>query len=246
MQSIKQMFRSTYDGEQIVVSSAYSAGTWTYEYENMPKTIHNTRFGNNALVIGNGIDRLTFDLSAVKRQQAAFSTAKKILQTYGCNALYRDFDPDYLVITGDDIAAEIASTGYCTTHVVYANAVNINKHATKFHMIPQDPTWNSGAIAAYMACFDGHSRVYLMGFDGNDTVGASNNVYANTNAYKSDSEDHNDAFWSTAMNHVFRTYPVVDFVLVNSSGRGYMPEAWKSYTNLRRIDYRQMTLECDL
>ena len=244
MQTVKRLFRNSYDGENVVISADYADGGWVYEYEDMPKTINNTRYGNNALVIGNGVNRLLFDLNAVKKQQISAGN-RRVLQTYGCNALYRDFAPDHLVVTGE-ISAEIAESGYCDQHVVYANGINVAKYPGKFHLVPQDPSWNAGAIAAYLACFDGHSRVYLMGFDGNDTADRNNNVYAGTNAYKDSTDDQNDTFWSLAMTHVFKTYPIVDFVLVNSSGRGYMPSQWQGYTNLRRIDFRQFVIECDL
>jgi hypothetical protein len=42
---------------------------------------------NIACVIGNGPSRLNFDLAAIGRQ----------MTTYGCNALYRDYIPNYLI-----------------------------------------------------------------------------------------------------------------------------------------------------
>ena len=51
----------------------------------------------DACVIGNGKSRLQFDLN----------TLSKIFTTYGCNALYRDYIPDYLVSHDMGIADEI-------------------------------------------------------------------------------------------------------------------------------------------
>lgn len=237
MQTIKRVFRNTYGGEEVFSLAAYNNSEWTYEKEYVPRVLSNYRFGKSAIVIGNGVDRLTFNLNNLKKKQ---------LQTYGCNALYRDFDSDFLVVTGSEVAKEVIASGYCDTHVVYSDTGKILSYPGKFHLIPQDPNWNAGAIAAYLACFDGHAQVYLIGYDGNDTPGMSNNVYADTRGYSSAATDSNDAFWSLAMTHVFKTYPLVDFVLVNSSGRGYMPDAWQGFTNLRRIDFRQLVIECDL
>jgi hypothetical protein len=237
MQTIKRLFRNSYDGEEVFSSAIYTNGSWMYEKEYVAKVLNNYRFGKSAVVIGNGVDRLKFDLNNLKKNQ---------IQTYGCNALYRDFNPDFLVVTGPDVVEEIISSNYCDTHVVYSNIGKILDYPGKFHLIPQDPNWNAGAITAYLACFDGHAQVYLLGHDGNDTYGMSNNVYANTNGYNSVATDSNDTFWSLTMSHVFKTYPLVDFVLVNSSGRGYIPESWQGFTNLRRIDFRQFVIECDL
>jgi hypothetical protein len=235
MQTVKKLFRNTYQGEDIHSLAAYKDGSWEYEKEYVPNIVNNQRFGKKAVVIGNGVSRQGFDLNILK--------SKKI-QTYGCNALYRDFEPNFLVAVGTDIAKEIRIAGYASTHVVYSTPDNILKYPGTFHVIPQNPSWNAGALAAYLACFDGHSTVYLLGHDGIDTPGYSGNVYADTNGYKEYSAT-TDTFWAQAIGHVFKTYNLVDFVLVSPTGRGYMPAEWNGHTNLRRIDFRDFVLECD-
>jgi len=230
MQVVKRLFRNNYSGEDIYTAATYTDGSWLYDKEFVPKTLENQKFGGRAVIIGNGTSRLKFDLNHLK---------SKNLQTYGCNALYRDFDPDFLVAVGKEISDEIEHSGYAAQHVVYSTIDNILRYSNTFHLIPQNPSWNAGAIAAYLACFDGHPVVYLLGFDGNDAPNTINNVYDR-------GSDQNDSFMSLTLVHVFKSYPMVDFVLVNSTGRGYMPAAWHGVTNLRRIDFRQLVIECDL
>lgn len=237
MKSIKNLFRNIYDNEDVYTLANYTGGKWTYQSEKIQKYVNNVRHGKSAAVIGNGLDRLNFDLKNLKNKK---------IQTYGCNALYRDFTPDFLISVNGEICREISKTDYCKKNIVYAHANEIIQYPESFHLIPQDPNWNAGSIAAYLACFDCHSKVYLIGFDGNDTAGYNNNVYADTYGYSSSNTDCNDAYWSRAMTHVFNTYPLVDFILVNSTGRGYMPAAWADVTNLRRATYRDLVLECDL
>jgi hypothetical protein len=236
VQTIRKIFRANYHGEDVHSSATYSEGEWNYNKEFVAKTVHNQRFMQKAIVIGNGTSRLGFDLDLLKGRN---------VQTYGCNALYRDYTPDFLVVVGSKIAHEVRQSQFVKSNVVYSTHENIVSYPGIFHVIPQNPGWNAGAIAAYLACFDGHTKIYLLGHDGLDTVGHYNNVYKDTNAY-TDYENITDKFWALAMTHVFRTYPLVDFVLVNSTGRGYMPVEWQSHTNLRRIDFRDLVLECDL
>lgn len=236
MQTIRKVFRNTFQGEDIHSLATYSDGNWAYEKEYVPKIVDNQRFGKPAIVIGNGTSRQRFDLTIFK---------PKKIQTYGCNALYRDFAPDFLITTGSDIAREVRQSGYADTNVVYGTPDNILKYPGTFHIIPQNPSWNSGALATYLACFDGHDKIYLLGHDGLDTPGYFDNLYKDTNAYH-DYAATTDKFWALAMSHVFKTYNFVDFVLVNETGRGYMPESWKGHTNLRRISFRQLILECDI
>jgi len=237
MKVIKKLFRNIYDSEDVYTVANYTNGEWTYQSEKIQKYVNNVRHGKSAVVIGNGLDRLNFDLKNLKNKK---------MQTYGCNALYRDFAPDFLIAVNSEICRDIARSNYCNNNIVYAHANEIVQYPEKFHLIPQDPNWNAGSLAAYLACFDCHEKVYMIGFDGNDTSGFSNNVYSNTLGYTSASVDNNDRYWSLTMTRVFNTYNLVDFVLVNSTGRGYMPAAWQSVTNLRRITYRDFVLECDL
>ncbi len=236
MQPVKKLFRNTYTGEDIYSLAAYKEGGWDYEKEYVPNIVNNQRFGQRAVVIGNGLSRRDFDLNILKNKK---------IQSYGCNALYRDFEPDFLVAVGRDIAKEIRIQGYAATHIVYSTPDNILNYPGTFHLIPQNPGWNAGALAAYLACFDGHSTVYLLGHDGIDTPGFASNMYADTNGYK-EYDKTTDKFWAIVMGHVFKTYNLVDFVLVSPTGKGYMPAEWNGHTNLRRIDFREFVLECDL
>lgn len=244
MQKISKLYRNTYDVHNIFTKATYVNGEWEYDKEQVTNTLHQTHFNESAIVIGNGIGRLKFDLRHLKRYPYS-PPNKKFMVSYGCNALYRDFEPDYLIVTGDAIAKEITKTDYCDNHVVFANSDIIMDYPGKFHIIPQDPNWNAGAIAAYLACFDGHSKVYLLGFDGNDTPTYTNNVYVDTNGYKKTNEDTNDNYWTIALINIMKVYPTVDFVLVNETGKGYMPEALK-YTSMRRLSFRQFVLEADI
>lgn len=234
MKTIKRLFRNAYPGEDIYSSATYIEGKWNYEKEYITRTLDNQGFSKKAVIIGNGTSRLQFNLAEFQK-----SHVKKRIQTYGCNDLYKDFTPDFLVVTRSDAIKKVNQTEYCRDNVVYSSSAAILQYPGAFHLIPQDPSWNSGSIAAYMACFDGHPTVYLIGFDGNDAPDTSNNIYDRYSV-------QNDSFMSLTMVHVFKAYPLIDFVLVNSTGRGYMPAAWYGIVNLRRISFRDLVLECDL
>lgn len=67
------------------------------------------------VVIGNGLSRKNFDLNEIK----------KYAITFGCNALYRDFSPDYLISIDSSITHEIINSDYTLTNNFYLN--NISK-----------------------------------------------------------------------------------------------------------------------
>jgi hypothetical protein len=246
MQKIKKSYRADYQGEDIITNAILVNGQWQYEKEHIPTNIFNNQISNRALVIGNGLHRKNFNLDLVANHKGGLLGAGA-LQTYGCNALYRDFEPHFLVATGDTaFLTELANSGYCESHIVYANAQDIVSYPDKFYLTPQDPSWNSGSIATYIACFDGHKQVYLLGFDGNDDAGYQYNVYAGTTGYDIAKSPQSSDFWTESMVEVFNTYIDVDFVYVSEWGTQWLPDAWKYQLNLRHISYRDFVIEADI
>jgi hypothetical protein len=246
MQKINKLYRADYHGEEIITKAAMIGGQWQYEKEHIPSTIFNNQISNQALIIGNGVHRKNFDLNMIKNHKGGLLGAGA-LQTYGCNALYRDFTPNFLIATGPyEFLDELAASGYCADHIVYANAQDIVKYPNKFYLTPQDPGWNAGSIATYIACFDGHKKVYLLGFDGNDDAGFQYNVYAGTTGYDIKNYPQSSDYWTKTMQHVFETYDDVDFVYVSEWGTQWLPEQWKFQLNLRHISYRDFIIEADI
>ena len=245
MQTLTQLYRKDYTGETVTTNLVHERNKWNQTKEFVPNQIANMQVSNRALIIGNGPSRLGIDLNLIKNHKAGLRGINR-LQTYGCNAVYRDFTPDFLVATGHDIVQEIANTTYIDEQIVYANGWAIATYPKKFYLIPQDPSWNSGALATYLACFDGHKKVFLLGFDGNDSDRVNYNVYAGTAGYPVATQQVSESFWIQSLGEIFKTYHEVEFVRVSPTTNYRMPEAWKYYTNVRQINFKQFTIEADL
>ena len=112
--------------------------------------------------------------------------------------------------------------------------------------MPQDPQWNSGSVATYLAAFDGHKKVFMIGFDGVDSADSSYTVYAGTNAYPAAHDAASEDYWELSMAEVFKTYPDTSFIRVCPTKNFRVPEAWKYCLNYRSVDFRQFVLEADL
>lgn len=248
MRKLQKIYRTNYEGEEVVTDLVLKNNNWSRTKEWIANSITNNQISNQACVIGNGVSRKEFDLRLIFNHFGGLLATQK-LQTYGCNALYRDFTPDFLVVSGDNegIVSEVASSGYCDNHIVYASAMDIQANPGKFYLVPQDPGWNSGTLATYMACFDGHKKVYLMGFDGQDTAHYNYNMYAGTPGYQTAKNAQADpAFLDLTMKTIFDLYRDVEFVRVMPTKNSTMPEAWKYCQNLRQISFRDFVLEANL
>ena len=246
MQKLKELYRSTYAGESIVTDLTYEGGEWTPVTEMISNAVFNVHTTSQAIVIGNGQSRSNFDLGFITRHRGGLLAADK-LQSYGCNALYRDFTADFLVAVGPAIIDEIAGSGYTGDNIVYTNAQYIQKYPGKFYLIPQNLTYDAGALAVYLACFDGHTKVFLLGFDQNHGVEPTNNIYKDTPGYPtSNMTENNTAFFSQTLSAVISTYSQVDFVRVMPTKDYWMEDSLQRLPNLRQIDFNQFAIEADL
>jgi len=245
MQKIKQLYRSSYAGENIITQLTYQNGEWNPKTEMVPNQVFNTYTTTQALAIGNGESRLQFNLENIANHKGGLFGTNR-LQTYGCNALYRDFTPDFLVAVGDDIVKEIAQSNYVNNNIVYTNGQHILEYPGKFYLVPQNPSFDAGALAVYLACFDGHKKIFLMGFDGYDETSPINNVYKGTNGYPVEDELQNETFWNLSLNTVINTYPDVEFISVMPTAQWYLDSMFDSKPNFRQIDYRDFVSEADI
>jgi hypothetical protein len=245
MQKIKQLYRSNYAGENVVTKMVLQYGEWDPETQFVPNSITNTFVTSQAVAIGNGESRADFDMRFIQHHQGGL-LAKNKLQSYACNAAYRDFTPDFLIATGDDITKEIVSNGYTPGNIVYTNSSNLVKYPNNFYLIPQDLPFDAGSIAVYMACFDGHKKVFLMGYDHYDIAGPINNIYKNTNGYLNDTDTDNGEFFARTLSDVMSTYSDVEFVRVMPRKTHYVHPLFAPLVNFRQIDYNEFVIEADI
>jgi hypothetical protein len=167
-----------------------------------------------AFVLGNGTSRQILDLEQL-------STLAPI---YGCNALYREFEPAVLVSTDAPISKHIQESGYSKTHVHYTRKPLPDLGARR---VPQPYYgFSSGPIAAAIAAQDHHRTVYLIGFDmGPTQTGHFNNVYADTEFYKrSSAAPTYTGNWVRQLCTVSKDFPKTQFVRVKGTTTADIPE----------------------
>ena len=70
---------------------------------------------HNIVVVGNGISRKNIDLWQLKKHYTI----------YGCNAIYREFQPDILFCVDDRMSNELHVSGYSKAHKV----ITTNKYS---------------------------------------------------------------------------------------------------------------------
>ena len=187
-----------------------------------------------AFVLGNGQSRAAIDLRRIKSQGSI----------YGCNALYRDWEPDCLVATDRPIAEEIQRSGYSKKHRFYTRKPLPDLGA---QVVPRKYHGNSsGPIACAIAALDGHDCIYLLGYDmGPSPAMRFNNIYAGTEFYKGpDAAPTYTGNWIRQLVSVAQDFPKTRFVRVCGPTTALIKE-FKTIENFEHMDTQSFLLKSD-
>ena len=184
---------------------------------------------NTAFVIGNGISRKNIKLKHLK----------KLGTTYGCNALYRDFTPDFLVSVDTKMIKEIIDSGYNEKNQVWVNINSFTKKLKKINFLKPNLGWSSGPSALFLASKNNHEKIYILGFDYTG-IGIQkkfvNNVYTGTKNYK---DPENKAIyygnWVKQTATIIRDNPEIKYYRVVENNSSFVPDELKLFPNLLNI-----------
>lgn len=235
--------RTDYSGEFIVKNAVMKDGKFQEERHWIDNSIEiDPDHYGKAVVIGNGNSRKQLPLNRIEVHKTGIRNVHHML-SYGCNAIYRDMNPDFLVVTNADLLdAAIEDEAQYRTKIITRAKYFSPRMEAGIHLLPYGVFANAGALATYMACFDGNKVIYLLGFD-NQNGRINNNVYAGTDFYDPVEKPVECYKWIAAMAELFELWPEVDFVKV---GPGKLPEQWEECLNLRQISLRDFVIETDL
>jgi hypothetical protein len=184
-----------------------------------------------AFVLGNGRSRLKIDNSKLKQ----FATV------YGCNALYREYDPDYLIAVDVKMVNEIIGAGYHKTNQVWTNPNKGVTTKSNINFFSPHKGWSSGPTALWFAAQQGHKNIYIFGFDYQGVNGKFNNVYADTYNYKKSADSptfHGN--WLSQTEKVVKDFRQIKFYRVIEPGSFVPDQLGPQHHNLRHITYSEL------
>lgn len=216
-------FRTDYEGEFVVINTTYSGGKRHEEREWIPNSIQNYHISGRAAVIGDSTDRELFDHRRLQYHKGGLRGQLR-LQTYGVGSIWRDMVCDFALTTERSQIQEMVDQKYDERVTVYTSSRLCIDYAGHFYLIPYAPVMDNLASALYLAAFDGHKEIYMLGY--NKTTAATT---------------HN---WVRDVNTVIAAYPGVKFYLIGAESN--MPNEWRYNNNVRVLSYRQFISYCDI
>ena len=187
----------------------------------------NKSSNNIAFVLGNGTSRKSIDLEKIKN----------IAKVYACNAVYRTFQPDYLVAVDVKMVLEINKAGYQHKNTVWTNPNKSYQRIKNLNFFNPSKGWSSGPTALWLAAEHGYETVYILGFDykGLSQGRLLNNIYADTANYKK-STDSATFFgnWMRQTIAVVKQNPETKLVRVIASDN-YDPDELNTFDNYKTM-----------
>ena len=201
-------------GETVNTTLRIKDGKKTQETEWFPDKVKAVPRGN-AYCIGNGPSRKDFDLNKLKETG----------QTYGCNALYRDFMPDFIFSVDTNMTMQMVKDEVGMKTIHYAPALQVNRKESKgmIHLIPNNPHWISGNAAFWTAGVHGHKNIYLIGYDFREYgKGQLNNIYQDTENYGKRNDDTIFDGWLKQFRDMLKMRPYVNFFIVHDNPPEFM------------------------
>jgi len=193
------------------------------------KIIPTTTYTSVAFVLGNGVSRQSinpFDLGIHGI-------------TYGCNALYREFSPDYLIAVDTKMVREIATAGYHKLHSVWTNTNKYSKEIVGLNLFDPNLGWSSGPSALNLASTHENKTIYILGFDykgiGNKNE-LVNNVYSGSANYKN-VNDRATYFgnWQKQTTSCIKRNTTVKYIRVIETATSFIPDTLIGIPNLTHI-----------
>tara|TARA_B100001245_G_C22814573_1_gene392175 strand:+ start:321 stop:890 length:570 start_codon:yes stop_codon:yes gene_type:complete len=182
----------------------------------------------NIIVVGNGISRKDIDLWQLKEDHIV----------YGCNAVYREFQPDILFCVDDRICNEIHVSGYSKEHTVITPNKYSCPSATHIKTNNKWKKWNCGALACYYAATQLPNTIYLIGFDIGGEEGYRN-IYEGSLHYRGRGTERHFTVESATTKQLlwtFHSFPDIQFRRIGGVGIHEFKQC-KNYRKIEKLPY---------
>lgn len=220
---IQTRYRRDYDGEFVVLETRVADGKTNQTREWIPNVIANHHVSGRAAVIGSRAQSHRFQYQRLQRHRGGV-LGKKRLQTYGTGDLWLDMKFDFFATNDRTQISDMVQQGYDKRCTVFTTARVCLDNPGRFYLIPYLPQIDTLAMPIYLAAFDGHAEVFMLGYCLETPTGSKT--------------------WISDIDSVISAYAGTTFVLVGVEAN--MPESWRSHSNVRSMTPREFVSYCDV
>lgn len=220
---IQANYRTDYAGEFVVVETRWSGGKKQQQREWVPNPIENHHISGRAACIGSSLDKDRFDYTRLQRHRGGLLGSKK-LQTYGVGEISAHMRLDFTVETQEESLKNLIDNTYSDNNIVYTTAKNCLAYPENFYLIPYNPKLLDITTIIYLAAFDGHNEVFLLGYNKDLAV--------------------EKPMWHLEIATLMNAYSATRFYFVGEPTNMY--NEWLDCANAESMNYRQFISYCDV
>lgn len=220
---IEERYRKDYDGEFVIVETKWTGGKKTQTREWVANPIINQHISGRAACIGSSINKDQFDYTVLQNHKGGLLSSKK-LQTYGVSSIAKEMRLDFTVAFQQEDLESFIESKYQETNVVYTSTRQCIRNPGEFYLIPFNSNLCEEAIPIYLAAFDGHKEIFLLGYT-NETISGVKN-------------------WQDQIKTIMDVYYSTYFIAVGQSTS--MPERWFDSPNFKCMNYLEFRYYCDI
>jgi len=222
---LQARYRTDYQGEFIITNTIWKGGMKLQDREFITNPVTNEHISGRAAVIGQD-ETIRADVVKRLEDHRGGLLGQKRLQTYGAEAVWQKIKLDFCVEHDPKHLHRMIKTHYVDRTVIYTSSRNCVRFPGYLYPVPYAVRLKPAAQAAYIAAFDGHKEIFILGVDG-----------MNPHHYI-DLQNVAD------MPKVFSAYPDVKFYIVTDGARP--PDAWRNFAHVELMGYRKFITYCDV
>lgn len=212
---MQEAYRKDYPGEFVVTNTIWHGGKKEQQREWIDNPIENQHISGRAACIGSSHEKDRFNYTKLERHRGGLLGSKKV-QTYGTGDIAHEMRLDFAVESNSTKLEWFVGSDYIENNVVYTTARNCVAHPGLFYLIPRNPLLLNVVTPVYLAAFDGHNEIFLIGYN-NDNPEPQHR-------------------WVPQLVDLINTYRGVKFFLVGEPTNN--PPALLECSNLQAVSYR--------
>ena len=216
-------YRADYIGEFVITETKWSKGKKQETREWIENPINNQHISGRAACIGSPSDREKFDYKVLEKHRGGLLGSKK-LQTYGTAEIAQHMKLDFTVDTDIDNLMPLVESKYTETNIVYTTSKNCIKKPGEFYLVPLNPHLCTSVLPIYLAAFDGHKEIYMLGYHKDVIAGQSD--------------------WIEQVTSIMKAYSGTMFIMIGNKYN--MPDEWMEQPNTKTLGFRDFVTYCDI
>ncbi len=219
---LRQRHRRDYDGEFILIDHDQINGQLIQKREWVDNPVDNQQVSGRAAVIASRVRHGGFRWNRLERHRGGLLGSQR-MQTYGTGDLWQEMRFEFFLVRDDDQVEQMLAQSYDQRSIVYTSTKNCLRYPGHFYPVPFQPVLDYLAQILYLAAFDGHREIFMLGYNQDTQAGTAN--------------------WVQDVAQVMSVYDSTKFWLL---GNHNFPGAWLENNNVETMSFDRFITYCDI